>query len=172
MNLSYLRTAGVVLVFAAIAPMASAQVPVGSDGVWMTFGAGASTPSSLHLNMTYNFASDQSAYQVGFDYGGFLLWGEPKTYKIVLNGALGQRTHSRYFLLAQFVGPSLIYRVNREQEARRSLSPGLAANAQFHAKPLGFFLPEVGVGMELFGNLNFVESFYGFRLSVLFHNTL
>lgn len=145
----------------------------------MTLGVGPMTPDGIDLSLSYCFARGEIAYRGALDYGGeFAIFGDPSYYSILLNGQVGRRSFSRYFLLAQFAGPSVVYYVERHIEGtgnervRRRISPGLALDAQFFAKPLGLFLPEIGVGMEVFANLNLLQSFYGLRISILFHNTI
>ena len=172
------------LVVGLLVPVAAAaQRPAGTDGVWMTLGAGAVNGSDgVDLHASYSFARQQTAFQLAYDYTG-ALWGGDD-WASTLSAGIGRRTTGRAFLMAQFVGPALTYRVREPAEVlvppgvpypfqpSRRLHPGLAANAQFYVKPLAFVLPEVGVGMEVFGNLNMVQTFYGLRLSLVVHNTL
>ena len=170
----------VLLAFFLLHGAAYGQRPVGTDGAWLTFGLGVvnhpGDDEDFDLHASYSFARRQTAYQLAFDYTGEL-WGED--HASTLSTGIGRRSHSRYFLMAQFVGPSLTYDVvsvgpyglEGARRNERRLYPGVTANAQFYAKPLGFVLPEVGVGMEVFGNVNRVRRFYGFRLAVVFHDT-
>lgn len=160
------------------------QTPVGAEGMWVTLGLGLAQPNTDYgLGASYNFAKKQNIYRLGLASEAALTLGNnPSHYRYVLNAGVGRRAFGRYFMLAQFVGPALVYAVNRtsilsgdgeyQDHFERKWTPGLAADAQFFVKPLGFILPEVGIGVDLFANLNFVQSFYGFRLSLLFHNTL
>lgn len=163
---------------------AHAQTPFGNDGVWMTFSGGtAGSGKAINLNTSYSFARGETTYQLAGDYTGAIAFlNPPAFYSASVSGLVGRRNHGRHFLLAQYVGPSLLYHVDRDdvlnaeaayvEQERRRFSPGLAANAQFFVKPLGRFVPELGIGLEAFANLNAVRSHYGLRLALLIHNTL
>ena len=164
---------------------ASAQKPLASYGEWIGLGIGAShPPDGVSSNLSYSFERSSMPVQVALDYAGDLALsgGEPAFYSAALSAGIGRRAFGKYYLLAQFVGASVAYhKKEREipfgegapgEEVVRRIGPGLAASAQFYVKPLAFAIPEVGVGVELFGNLNFVRSFYGFRISLLIHNTI
>ena len=173
------------LLIAVASSSANAQKPLTSYGEWVGMGIGPVAPfDGINSNLSYSFQKSDTPIQIALDYAGDfpLFGGKPAFYATALSASVGQRTFGAYYLLAQFVGVSIVYhKKEREvyleegvlgEEAVRRVSPGLAASAQFYVKPLAFAIPEVGVGVELFANLNFVRSFYGFRLSLLLHNTI
>lgn len=159
---------------------AIAQTPNTRYAEWINIGFGTIKPRGsrwaipVDANLSYNFQPGHRAYHVSIEYAGDfpIMGGDPIYYTVALNTGMGKRQVGKYHMLAQFIGPALTYnKKTRGDEVSRSVSPGLAANLQFYIKPLAFIIPEIGVGIDLFGNLNVSRSFYGVRFALMMNNT-
>lgn len=154
-------------------------------GVWISLGRGfvdvANQPGftdteTINMNVSYGFERKRFAYQAAFDYTShFTFGGDPRYYMISLSPMAGKRTADRYYVLTQFVGPSFMYYKDEAPDgpaldATRSVALGAAFSAQFYVKPLAFVIPEIGLGAELFGNLNTHRNYYGIRISLYMSN--
>ena len=86
---------------------------------------------------------------------------------VAIDGGTGWRYWKRPLLGAVFAGPSVVYaaREGRLGEGRK-LTVGLAANVQLVVVPL----PQIGLGLEVIGNLNTINSMIGLRLSLHMNN--
>jgi len=158
---------------------AIAQTPNTRYAEWINIGFGITKPwvsqwaLPADASLSYNFQPRNRAYHVSIEYAGDIpVMGDPRHYTVALNTGMGKRQVGKYHMLAQFIGPALTYnKKTRGDEVSRSVSPGLAANLQFYIKPLAFIIPEIGVGIDLFGNLNVSRSFYGVRFVLMMNNT-
>ncbi|NBC18957.1 MAG: hypothetical protein GVY18_16775 [Bacteroidetes bacterium] len=164
-------------------PCAQAQQPTAPYGEWAALSVGSQHPDAISLALGYQTTRWDLPARVSFGYNGdFPFGGRPDIYALTLHGQTGWRHSGLHHLMAQFVGLSLGYRTERSEVpttdgrlreiTERQLIPGLSATAQFILKPLAPIAPELGLGVELFGNLNLVQSHYGLRVALVVHNTL
>lgn len=141
---------------------------------WVVIGIGRADPRpSASAHISYSFQGERYARTIFIEYNGDipLFGGEPSHYTASLGGGIGKSWINKYVHIAQLVGPSLTYSMDRRSgEKRRAVSPGLAANLQFYLKPFAFAIPEIGIGIDLFANVNFAHSFYGVRFGVIMTN--
>ncbi len=165
---------------------AQATGPIRSE--WFNAGISRSRPTVgeyetpvPNFNLNYNFGRENRFYQAGVDYVGSLSLGRPP-YVIAASVGFGRRSFSRYHLAALSVGPAFVigrwrrgWRTDAYGEVEKDVydvvSPGLSADLQLIAKPLGFIMPELGAGIEIYANVNLHRSFYGLRLVFHGNNT-
>lgn len=162
---------------------AQAQTPTASFPEWVTLSAGAANGvEAVDFHLSYNTVRWDLPLHAGLDLMPSGLFGN-RTYlrRAVATVAVGHRMSGEWLQMAQFVGPSVMYA--RERWTLIPITgpvlhgyddlvrPGLAAEAQFYLKPFGRLAPEMGIGLELFGNLNAVQSYYGVRFGLMINNT-
>lgn len=164
---------------------AAAQSPVVPYPEWISLGFGTWSPHAgsggsvnrnLSANLSYNFQPRRTAYHIAAEYDGdaAILFGGPQFYLAALNVGVGRRQVLPFFVAAQFIGPSLRLqkRSNIDGSTHRSISPGIMADFQLYLKPFGPLLPELGLGVELFGNAGVSGVYRGLRFAILFNNAL
>lgn len=159
-----------------VAGVASAQTPLVPYPEWISLGAGETGHDVLNVNLSYSFQPEHIAWHVAAEYNGeFPAFGGPvDRYLAGLNAGAGLRQVHSFFLTAQFIGPALMVRKETDVNGTvtRSILPGIMAVAQFYVKPLGPLLPEMGVGVELFGNATSAGFYRGLRFGLIFNNGL
>ena len=171
----HLRRALAMISVALLWTQAYGQKPVDADGVWITAGMGQTdSPRCMNLNASYCYAKEKTCLRYAIDYSSTFSFGEPLHSLVGINGSIGRRFYRKYFFTAQYFGISITKATDREyyRSIKTKVSPGICANSQIYVKPIAILIPEVGVGLEVFGDLNFAQSFVGIRASILFHNTI
>ncbi|MFA7332320.1 MAG: hypothetical protein WC326_14715 [Candidatus Delongbacteria bacterium] len=169
---------GLLLAGASTGAAAWESVPVGHTPHWLTLGLGPlAGQESGELGVSQSWMSGDLVWRLGLD-TSFKVFGHAERSQQWLSLGWGVRARERWALASATLGPSLSRHVHETRNANwslersRQLGVGLGANAQVFVKPLWFVLPEVGLGVEAFGDLNSVHPVAGWRVSLVFHNTL
>lgn len=137
---------------------------------WGNIGLGVSSNSYLtqgandfNLGINYNRLLGKFCYQIGFNGNAF----SQAPYLNCINLNIGYRLFDRYYLVSGFVGPGFMWGHKRpdpnETEGHSYSAIGLSSNIQLIIKPL----KDLGIGIELFSNINNTNSNVGFR--IVFH---
>jgi hypothetical protein len=135
---------------------------------WMTLGLWADRDADVALN--YSFSPGQNFFTVGyFERGGFLGGLASDGYHIsAVNASIGDRIQSQWFHVSGFIGPSFIFGrkiiPGGDQESFKTI--GLDLQSQFLFRVAN----EVGFGLALYGNLNPVKNYSGFRFMITIGN--
>lgn len=140
---------------------------------WINVGVGAgpnqhqaASISNFNAGLSYNRQSAR-LWQVGTNLLFVPLTSEKQSRTlVVLHVALGKTHVTDNFRSSVFIGPGLVGVGDLLFGDNEVTAPGIVANAQLFA--IG--LPEIGLGVELFGVLNTVRSGVGWRLSVQLNN--
>ncbi len=148
---------------------------------WLNIGAGIDSYSSaFNLGVNYNFILDGNFYQVGYQsisrkppeiYSG-LEYKELSFY--ACNIGIGQVGVKDFLFWANFIGPAYIwgekvgddFDANGIRQIKEFYSVGVALNSQIFFRPIN----ELGVGLEMYGNINPVRTLAEVRLSIHFNN--
>jgi hypothetical protein len=135
---------------------------------WLTLGFWADRDVSSTLN--YSFSLGDDFFTVGyFDRSGMLggLASDGFHFKAV-NASIGERVQSTWFHISGFIGPSYVFGrkliSGGSQESFNTF--GIDLQTQLMFRPAN----EVGIGLALYGNLNLVRNYSGFRFMLTFGN--
>jgi hypothetical protein len=137
---------------------------------WMTVGGWVDR--DIRLNFNYSFSLGNNFYKVGY----FIRGGFSQNPSIGNDGylynsfdiSIGKRFQSEWFQVAFFAGPSYVF-------GKKQISPdndekfytiGLETDVQLLFRPAN----EVGVGIGLYGNINFERSFVGININITLGN--
>lgn len=136
---------------------------------WMTYGFMV-YERTVTGNLSYSFSLGENFYKVGYiGRGGFMggLTDGGYTHKSVAI-SVGKRTQSDWFQGALFIGPSYVFGERKtfagNHENYKTI--GLQSDLQL----LFRLADEVGFGVGLFGNINFVRSFSGVNINITLGN--
>ena len=148
---------------------------------WANLGLG-----DANLGLNYNFSWNDRLWHVGYTFRGALfdLFGGGMSFGVDDEGysihavdvAVGRGVFDRFFAVGLFLGPAILSGQKPSGELdslgdpvpETYISGGAVASGQVFLKPL----PEIGVGVEVFGNANPIKSVAGWRLSVQVSNNL
>lgn len=150
---------------------------------WFNIGLGINNSSVANIGGNYNFSFFKDYYfQVGYqfisrDLGlpySYLFYKEFPLYAV--NIGIGYITKNRSILFGNFIGPSYVWGerlgenkdVFGHRQIEKFYTAGIAINSQLFFKPL----PELGLGLELYGNINFVRTMAEIKVSIHFNNLL
>ncbi len=157
-----------------------AQKEEASYKYWITIGGGFWPDQDISLNINYSFSPSFSFltggtfFKVGYlTKGGFSFnrnigVGEDGFLYNTIDLSIGKRLLSERFIACLFLGPSYIY-----GEERTPYGPyykfrtfGLESDIQL----LFRLANEVGIGVGLYGNLNFVNNYAGMNINITLGN--
>jgi hypothetical protein len=137
---------------------------------WITVGAWIGR--NLSENLSYNFSLGDNFYKVGY----FIRGGFSETPSVGEDGYLfntvdisvGKRLQSKWFQSSMFVGPSFVFGKKRASFGNTDdyETAGLEADIQLLFRPAN----EVGIGVGLYGNLNFVKNYIGLNVNLTLGN--
>ncbi len=114
---------------------------------------------SFHATLNTNFSVKKTYFQIGFNVTGIF-------YSVAdFNVSIGQRLSGRFYHIAAFIGPSLVFSKMGDGEFT---TIGLSYNLQLVLKPL----KQIGVGIGLYSNLNVNQNAFGIRGIIHFSNGL
>lgn len=134
---------------------------------WMNFGLGISSQKYFHgiggLNAagSFNFMPKIIDYQVGFN-TTFSPFGSSSGLN-VLNLSVGPCRSSKYYLVGVVLGPALMW--GRDREENNFAQPGLSICCQLIPR-----VKNLGLGCELYVNLNNVQNSSGLRIVIHLDN--
>ncbi len=137
---------------------------------WMTIGGWIDR--DVNLNFNYSFSLGPDFYKVGyFIRGGFSQNPIPSTNGYLYHSvdiSIGKRLQSKWFQASLFAGPSYIFGEKRvaANNNEKYNTIGLETDLQL----LFRLADEVGIGLGLFGNLNFEKNFTGFDINLTLGN--
>jgi hypothetical protein len=135
---------------------------------WADIGLGSSStdyfktvPNDANFAFNYNRSFGKAYYQVGIN--GNVLTTTP--YLSTVNVGIGNRLCSRYYLLSGFIGPAFMWG-NKTETGTYFSTIGLSTTVQCILKPLR----DLGIGIELYSNLNLIQSNAGLRVVLSISN--
>lgn len=137
---------------------------------WMTIGGWINKDVSLNFN--YNFSLGNNFYKVGyFIKGGFSQnpsIGEDGYLYNSVNISIGKRFQSEWFQASVFGGPSFVFGKKRisPNNTEKYNTVGLETDVQLLFRPAN----EVGIGIGLYGNLNFIKNYAGININLTLGN--
>ena len=140
---------------------------------WMTVG-GMFMNDEISSILNYSFSLGNNFYKVGyFQRGGFSLSDTPTVGRDgylynTIDISIGKRFQSEWFQASVFAGPSYIYGKKRISQGNKEdyNTIGLGSDIQL----LFRLADEVGVGVGLYGNLNFAKSYAGMNINITLGN--
>jgi hypothetical protein len=137
---------------------------------WMTGGFWLQKYLKGSVTLSYQFSLENYFYKVGYLVngaakldGGFTTNADGFLFRSV-NISIGDRLEDRYYQIATFIGPAFVFgeERNNKNELENFSTVGLQVDAQFVFKPVS----EIGLGLGLYSNLNFKQSFYGMNVLI------
>lgn len=129
---------------------------------WFSFGGGTGIKDHLSIFLSYTFL-DENAFQINLNSDVKLLLFSESTNQLYSGSfSYGITDISKWFFGGAFIGPSILYKDYSESD--KEFGVGVNLNAQYY-----FACSDaIGFGMDLYGNLNTIETIYGLRLSIFF----
>ena len=136
---------------------------------WMTLGVGV-YKQTMSANLNYSFSLGDNFYKVGYLHRGGILGGsgEDGLLNTSVDISIGKRIQSEWFQAAFFGGPSYIFgrKSIGHGDTENFKTVGLEADVQLLFRAAN----EVGIGVGLFGNINFVKSYSGISFNITIGN--
>jgi len=120
---------------------------------WLNWSIGGS-PKYLNASLSYNKALENLSYQISIN---GTTEGILSNYGMTTgNVGIGFAHCENWLISSVYLGPSLSYgeALTKSDEPAYFWGAGLALNAQAYFMPLHKLIPGVGLGVELFYNLN------------------
>ncbi len=135
---------------------------------WMTVGFWVH--KDMTVNFDYNFSVNNNFYKIGYLINGISLWngGLTSNNHRAINISIGKRLQTEWFQVAFFAGPSYVFgkkQISVDNDEKFN-TIGLETDVQLLFKPAN----EVGIGIGLYGNLNFEKSFVGININITLGN--
>jgi len=137
---------------------------------WIT--TGGWIDKNVSLNFNYSFSLCDNFYKVGyFIRGGFSQnpsVGEDGYLFNSVDISIGRRLQSEWFQSSLFVGPSFVFGKKRIAPGNNEKynTVGLETDIQLLFRPAN----EIGLGIGLYGNLNFIKNYAGININLSFGN--
>ena len=140
---------------------------------WITIG-GMLNNDLVSGNLNYSFSLGSHFYKAGyFTRGGFSLSNNRAVGKDgylynTIDISIGKRLQSEWFQAAFFVGPSYLFGKKElsEDNFENYNTVGLESDIQLLFRPAN----DVGVGIGLYGNLNFEKNYAGLNVNITLGN--
>jgi hypothetical protein len=139
---------------------------------WANLGLGTSSDKifnsiqGFNFGVNYNWMPGRITYQAGFNSTSKLNSGDALA---VLNAGVGKSLMNKTYLISLVAGPGLMWGKDFDEEINkenRFLTAGLSVNAQIIFK----LIKNLGMGLELYTNLNPVQNASGIRISIQLNN--
>ena len=154
--------------FAFILPV-QAQEKDTTYKYWVTIGL-IGYEGDLALNLSYNFSLAEKFFKVGYLLKCGMMGGlaEDGFLHKSIDISIGDRWQSEWFQSSLFAGPAFIFgeKKNSTGDRENYNTIGVETELQF----LFRMANEVGIGLGLYGNLNFQKSFFGFNINFTLGN--
>jgi len=136
---------------------------------WMSVGMFIENYKGITFDADYSFSLGDNFYKVGYlSKGGFSSDGRPNEegqyFFRSINVSMGKRFKSEWFQASLFCGPSYVYGNSYSNESFTTIS--LATQVQL----LFMLANEIGIGVGLQGNLNFVKNFGAVYVNITIGN--
>ncbi len=158
-----------ILALLSIAVPATAQVVVPPasperDGGWFTFGLGPGDPYGTAATMTANVGRERFL-QAGFHANSEFSFGGRSASTNALHVGAGLARVSRWDRTSISAGPAVVWGLRDAADPdARFTTGGVVLNGQAVFTPI----PELGIGLDAFVNVNPVQSGYGVALTFVF----
>ena len=159
-----------VLIILVFVRTMSAQGKDSTYKYWMTVGFFFNPDITFNLN--YSFSLGNNFYKVGYQTkGDGLIWGGFGKNKYLfrsLDFSIGRRLQSKWFQASLFIGPSYVFgkKLLMTNTVEDFSTIGLETDMQVLFRPAN----EVGIGIGLFGNLNFIKNSAGININLTLGN--
>lgn len=137
---------------------------------WMTIGFWIDRDVTANFN--YNFSLDNNFYKVGyltkgysFPFGGF---GSGNILIRSIDISIGRRLQFEWFQASLFAGPSYVFgkKLLITDSIEKFNTVGLETEIQLLFRPSN----EVGIGIGLYGNINFIKNYVGININLTLGN--
>jgi hypothetical protein len=144
------------LVFVIFTCSINAQELINKNPFWLNGSIGGSS-KYLNVSASYNKAFENISYQVSINGTKMSILSN---YGMTTgNVGIGFAHYKDWLISSFYLGPSLSYgeALTKSKEPTYFWGAGLAFNAQAYFMPLHKLFPGVGLGVELFYNLNAIQ---------------
>ena len=134
---------------------------------WANFGLGNSTENlfnsleGFNISINYHWKPKRITYLAGASATTELLNYDNTLY--VVNGGIGKSISKRRYLLSLVAGPGLMWGRNDDNSF---VKPGISINAEIVVK----VIKGMGLGLEIYSNLNSLQSSTGARVVIHLNN--
>ncbi len=134
-----------------------AQESIHKNPFWLNVSVGGSS-KYLNVSASYNKSLENLSYQISIN--GFTEGILSNNGMTTGNIGIGFANCKQWLISSVYLGPSLSYgeALTKSDEAAYFWGAGLALNAQAYFMPLHKLIPDVGLGVELFYNLNAIQT--------------
>ncbi|OIP62075.1 MAG: hypothetical protein AUK34_03900 [Ignavibacteria bacterium CG2_30_36_16] len=164
-----------VLIISSVA-VTSAQDKDTSYKYWITIGGGFWPEQDLSFNINYSFSpnfsflSDDNFFKVeyfskgGFSFSKNIEVGKDGFLYNTINLSIGKRILSDWFMACLFLGPSYVFGEKRTPYGpyEKFKTIGVGSDIQL----LFRLANEIGIGVGLYGNLNFANNYVGININI------
>jgi hypothetical protein len=170
-----------VILWLLLAQISSGQVKDSTYKYWMNVGFAINSSSMANIGGSFNGRFQNLGFQVGYQLISRNLglpYQELFFKELPLKGinvGIGQSIVMPFAMLACFVGPAYVWGEELDDnrtdvygghKTRQFRTVGIVFNSQIFFRPL----PEIGIGFELYGNVNPIRSMAEARLSIQLSN--
>lgn len=151
---------------------------------WLNVGIGLNSSSTAAFGANYNFSIGDLYYQAGYqsiyryigDYNYDYSYMEFPLKAI--NIAIGDVLIEEYIFASFFVGPSYVWGTNKKVTSQQNIFKDYIAEEEnfstvglvFNSQLIFTFIKEMGIGLELYGNINSVRSIAEIKLTFHLNN--
>ena len=134
---------------------------------WMTLGIGVINTS---VNFNYSFSLGDNFFKAGYlKRGGLLtITGKDGYLYNTIDISIGRRLQSEWFQASLFAGPTYIFGEKRVPSNDNEKYNAIGLNTDLQL--LFRLANEVGIGLGLYGNLNFEKNYAGININLTFGN--
>ena len=146
-----------ILILLLVGNFINAQEVIHQNPFWLNFSVGGSS-QYLNISSSYNKVVDNISYQISFN--GSTKGILDRKGMTTGNVGLGLANCKEWLITSIYLGPSVSYgETNTALTQNVSFwGVGFALNAQAYFMPLHKLFPGVGLGVELFYNLNAIQT--------------
>jgi hypothetical protein len=137
---------------------------------WLTLGM--LIDGNVSFNIDYSFSIKEKFFKAGyFIRGGISEEPSPGRDGYLFNSfdfSIGQRILFNWAQISMFTGPSYVFGKKQIQDGKTKdfKTFGLQTNFQLLFKPAN----EIGLGIGLYGNINFIKNYLGVNLNITIGN--
>ncbi len=129
---------------------------------WLSVGVGIGEMRHISGFISYTFV-DENIYQISINRNEeFSIFDNNPNYVLSTNFAFGKKVEWSFIFGGLFAGPSFVFGKKKGENIKYTI--GINVSGQFLFSPTDV----LGIGIDVFGNLNFYEPIYGLRLAIYF----
>lgn len=147
-----------------------AQKKDSSYKYWLTIGARFG--ENLSLNFNYTFGKANNFYKVGyFTRGGYSRKPAPGKDGYLFNSvdiSIGKRFQSEWFMVSAFSGPAYVFGEERNSPGNYDKYNTIGIDS--YIQLLFRLADEIGIGIGIYGNLNFIRNYAGVNVNITIGN--